>query len=221
MLIRKALIGLLALCYLGSGVVLAETAVKPKKPVKTATAAAGVSAQEAVERANAYFNAAQTMVANFVQIGADGGRSEGEVYVQKPGRLRFDYDPPARIQITADGTSLAIKDVKLAKQDLYFISQTPLKFLLQDRIDLATDTKVLGVTSDASTTSIQLEDSATFGGTSHITLIFDTSTFQLRQWVVADPQGFETTVSLFNADFNTRPDPSLFVIDERLGGTKK
>jgi outer membrane lipoprotein-sorting protein len=221
MLIRKAVIGLLALTCFGSGVVLAETAAKPKKPAMTATAPAGVSAQEAVDRADAYFNAAQTMVANFVQIGADGTRSEGEVYVQKPGHLRFEYDPPAKIQITADGTSLAIKDVKLMKQDLYFISQTPLKFLLQDHIDLATDTKVLGVNSDASTTSIQVEDSATFGGTSRITLIFDTATFQLRQWVVTDPQGFDTTVSLFNVDLATRPDPSLFVIDERLGGTRK
>jgi outer membrane lipoprotein-sorting protein len=221
MLIRRVVIGLLVLTCFGSGAVLAETAAKPKKPAKTVTAPAGMSAQEAVDRANAYFNAAQTMVANFVQIGGDGTRSEGEVYVQKPGRLRFEYDPPAKIQITADGTSLAIKDVKLDKQDLYFISQTPLKFLLQDRIDLATDTKVLGVTSDAQTTSIQVEDSATFGGTSRITLVFDTATFQLRQWVVTDPQGFDTTVSLFNVDLAARPDPSLFVIDERLGGTKK
>lgn len=221
MLIRKALIGLLALTCFGSGAVLADTVAKPKKPAVTETAPAGFSAQEAVDRANAYFNAAQTMVANFVQIGGDGTRSEGEVYVQKPGRLRFEYDPPAKIQITADGTSLAIKDVKLMKQDLYFISQTPLKFLLQDHIDLASDTKVLGVTSDAQTTSIQVEDSATFGGTSRITLIFDTATFQLKQWVVTDPQGFDTTVSLFNVDLATRPDPSLFVIDERLGGTRK
>src|SRR5260370_38508198 len=136
MTIRKALVGLLALFLFGSSVALAEAeTTKPKKPTKTTTAAAGLSAQEAVARANAYFNGAQTMIADFVQLGADGNRTEGQVYVQKPGRLRFEYDPPARIQITADGTSVAIKDVKLDKQDLYFIAQTPLHFLLQEHID--------------------------------------------------------------------------------------
>src|SRR5882757_7575686 len=144
MTIRKALVGLLVLFLFGSSLAAAQAeATKPKKPAKTAAApaAAGVSAQDAVVRANAYFNGAQTMIADFVQLGADGSRTEGQVYVQKPGRLRFEYDPPARIQITADGTSVAIKDVKLAKQDLYFIGQTPLKFLLKEHIDLASDTK--------------------------------------------------------------------------------
>jgi outer membrane lipoprotein-sorting protein len=188
---------------------------------KAPTAAAAVSPQEAVDRANAYFNRATTMIAGFVQLGADGKRLQGRLYVQKPGHLRFEYDPPAPIEIVADGRSVAVKDVKLAKQDLYFIGQTPLKFLLQDQIDLARDTKVLDVDSNPRTTSISIEDSETFGGTSHITLSFDTATFQLQQWMVADPQGYETSVSLFDVDLSHKPDPALFTIDERGGNTRK
>jgi outer membrane lipoprotein-sorting protein len=192
-----------------------------KKAATPAPAAAPVSKQEAIDRANAYFNHATTMIAGFVQLGADGKRLEGRLYVQKPGRLRFEYDPPAPIEIVADGRSVAVKDIKLAKQDLYFIGQTPLKFLLQDNIDLARDTKVLEVDSNPRTTAISIEDSETFGGTSHITLTFDTATFQLQQWMVADPQGYETTVSLFDVDLTHKPDPALFTIDERAGNTRK
>ena len=113
-------------------------------PAKIAT----VDAATAITRANAYFNNTTTLVGDFVQIGADGRRSEGKLYVQKPGRLRFEYAAPATLEIVADGKSVAIRDRKLATQDLYFIWQTPLKFLLSPQIDLARDTKVLDVGSD-------------------------------------------------------------------------
>ncbi|MBV9245836.1 MAG: outer-membrane lipoprotein carrier protein LolA [Methylobacteriaceae bacterium] len=215
----------LAMILIGGAALGQDNAPQPAaKPAKGAAAkapvpaaaptAAPASADEAIARANAYFNKATTMVANFVQLGADRKRLEGRLFVEKPGRMRFEYDPPAPVEIVADGTSVAVRDIKLAKQDLYFIGQTPLKFLLQDHIDLATDTKVLNVDSNAKTTSIAVEDSATFGGTSRITLVFDTATFQLRQWIVLDPQGFETTISLFNVDYSKRPDPALFKINQ-------
>jgi outer membrane lipoprotein-sorting protein len=164
----------------------------------------------AVQKANAYLNTLQTFVADFVQIGADGRRSEGKLYVQRPGRLRFEYAQPATLEIVADGTSVAIRDRKLATQDMYFLGQTPLKFLLKDRIDLRKDVKVLGVDSDRKGVIVAVEDKATFGGTSRIKLIFDPKTFALKQWQVTDPQGYETLVQ-------QQPDPALFKINnERL-----
>jgi outer membrane lipoprotein-sorting protein len=177
-------------------------------PAKIAT----VDAATAIARANAYFNKTTTIVGDFVQIGADGRRSEGKIYVQKPGRLRFEYAAPATLEIVADGRSVAIRDRKLATQELYFIWQTPLKFLLSSKIDLARDTKVLDVGSNQDSTSIVVEDTATLGGTSRIRLVFDSATFALEQWSVIDPQGYETLVSLFNVDTTTKPDPSLFQI---------
>jgi outer membrane lipoprotein-sorting protein len=182
-----------------------------------AATAAALDPAAAIQKANAYFNGAATMIGDFVQIGADGRRSEGKLYVQRPGKLRFEYARPASLEVIADGTSVAIRDRKLATQDLYFIGQTPLKFLLKDRIDLSKDAKVLEVSNDPNATIILIEDKATLGGTSKIKLMFDPSTFQLKQWLVTDPQGYDTLVSLYNIDFKEKPDPSLFTINtERM-----
>lgn len=192
----------------------APAAPNGKKTVATTTAnPAPFNPYTAIEKANAYFNNAATMVGDFVQVGADGRRSEGKLYVQRPGRLRFEYAQPASLEVIADGTKVAIRDRKLSTQDLYFIQQTPLKFLLKDKIDLAKDTKVLDVTNDANNTTIVIEDGTTLGGTSKIRLMFDPSTYQLKQWLVTDPQGYDTLVSLYNIDFKEKPDPSLFNIN--------
>ena len=154
------------------------------------------------------------MTADFVQIGPDGTRSEGQLFVARPGRMLFRYAPPNRLEIVADGRSVAVRDQKLQTQDLYFIAQTPLKFLLSDRIDLAKDTKVLHVSSDENAVTIEIEDKATFGGSAHITLVFDPNPFALKQWTVIDAQGFQTVVTLFDIDLTTKPDPALFHIDD-------
>jgi outer membrane lipoprotein-sorting protein len=176
--------------------------------------------EAAVQRANAYFNAASNMVGDFVQISPDGTRSEGKIYVQRPGKLRFEYNPPATLEVVADGLSVAVHDRKTATKDVYFISQTPLKFLLKDQIDLSRDVKIIDVKSAPDSVSILVEDKATFGGTSQIRLIFDPDTFSLKQWQVTDPQGYETLVSLFNIDLSKKPDPRLFQLtQERISNT--
>lgn len=202
----------------------ASAAAQPalaQAPAKTAKPQAGgidkVAPDVAIDRANAYLNSAANLVADFVQIGADGRRSEGRLYVRRPGRMRFEYAQPATLEIVADGTSVAIRDRKLATQDMYFISQTPLKFLLKEKIDLRRDVKILGVAENKSGVVISIEDKATFGGTSLIKLIFDPKTFALKQWQVTDPQGYETLVSLFNIDLAQTPESSLFHINnERM-----
>jgi outer membrane lipoprotein-sorting protein len=165
----------------------------------------------AIQRADDYFNSTRTMIGDFVQISGDR-RSEGKVYIQKPGKLRFEYANPATLDIVADGMTVAVIDRKLATQDFYFIWQTPLKFLLKDRIDLRHDVAVTDVTSDPDNVTITVVDQETFGGTSTIKLMFDPASFQLKQWEVTDPQGNETLVSLFNVDRSTPPDPSVFQI---------
>jgi outer membrane lipoprotein-sorting protein len=193
----------------------------PKPPAKPTTApsaadpAQPISAEEAVQRANAYLDSTLSMTADFVQIGPDGKRSEGKLYVQRPGRMLFRYAPPDRTEVVADGRSVAVRDQKMSTQDLYFIGQTPLKFLLADHIDIAKDTKVLQVSNVPGAVSIVIEDKATFGGSATITLLFDPDTFALKQWTVLDAQGLQTVVTLFNVDATATPDPSLFKIDEQ------
>ena len=193
--------------------------LQPKKPPSTAPAkpapgrGAPVDQAVAVARANEYLNSAALMTADFVQISPDGHRTEGKLYVQKPGRMRFEYNSPATLQIIADGTTVVVIDKKQGTQDPYFIGQTPLKFLLKDQIDLGRDTKILNVSTDGNSTSILIEDKVTFGGTSRIKLTFDSASFVLKQWKIVDPQGYETLVSLFNVDTTKRPDPALFKIN--------
>jgi len=211
------LLGVLSLATL-PGFSLAQTQAPPEKrtAAKVADAAKAaaepVDPQAAIQKANDYFNSAQVMTADFVQIGADGRRSEGKLYVLKPGRLRFEYAMPATMEIIADGVSVAIRDRKLQTQQLYFISQTPLKFLLKEQLNLKKDVKITGVTSDPKSTTITIEDGATFGGTSTIKLNFDRKEFALQQWEVTDPQGYQTLVTLHNIDLNTVPDLTLFRI---------
>jgi outer membrane lipoprotein-sorting protein len=164
-------------------------------------------------QANAYFNGMNTLTGNFMQIGADGRRIGGKLTLAKPGRLRFDYDQPSPLEVVADGTSVAVRDRKLATQDLYFIAQTPLKFLLREKIDLARDLTVTDVTNDPGGVRISLEDRATLGGTSKIQLFFDAEMKTLSQWRITDPQGYITTVQLSNLQKPKSVDAGLFFIN--------
>jgi outer membrane lipoprotein-sorting protein len=182
-------------------------------PPRMQVASVPATPQAALEQLNNYFNGIHTMVGRFVQTSGRGQRAEGTLYLAKPGKLRFEYDPPSRLEVIADGKSVAIRDRKLATQDLYSLSQTPLKFLLKDRVDLARDTNVVNVTPGADATRVVLEDKSTLGGTSRITLLFDPQANALKQWTVIDPQGVETTVVLRDLDFASQPDPGLFRIN--------
>ena len=195
----------------------AKPAARKPKPAANDAAAATEPAkplnrEEAVKRANAFFNASPVMTADFIQIGADGKRSEGKLHVQRAGRLRFEYAQPATMELVADGAQVAVRDRKLGTQDLYFINQTPLKFLMKEKIDLENDVTVEEVKIEDNGVTIFIEDKATFGGTSHVRLIFDPKSFKLKQWQVKDPQGYETLISLYNLDQAKVPDPGLFKI---------
>jgi outer membrane lipoprotein-sorting protein len=188
--------------------------VQLANPAAPAEPAKPLTREEAVKKADAFFNASPVMTADFVQIGGDGIRSEGKLHVQRAGRVRFEYAQPATMEVVADGAQVAVRDRKLNTQDLYFITQTPLKFLMKEKIDLEKDVTVQDVLIDDNGVTIVIEDKATFGGTSHLRLIFDPKTFKLKQWQVKDPQGYETLITLFNIDQTKTPDPALFKINK-------
>lgn len=195
--------------------VQAAPAAAPAKPATEAAPAkppAPPTREEALKRADAFLNASPVLSADFVQIGGDGKRAEGKLHVHRPGRMRFEYARPSTMEVVSDGEMVAVRDHQLNTQDLYFINQTPLKFLLKEKINLDSDVKVQDVVTDNSGTTISFDDKTTFGGTSHIRLIFDPKTFQLKQWQVTDPQGFETLVTLFNIERMKAPDPAIFTV---------
>jgi outer membrane lipoprotein-sorting protein len=166
-----------------------------------------------VDKVSAYLTRVQVMSGDFAQVGPDGRRSQGQFYLQKPGKIRFDYDSPSRIDIIADGSSVVVRDRKLATQDVYPLSQTPLRFLLADRIDLLKDTTITTVSADDTYVTVVVEEKHVVVGTSKLMMMFGAKDFQLKQWIVTDPQGYDTTVALSNLDTAKRPDPDMFKID--------
>jgi outer membrane lipoprotein-sorting protein len=166
-----------------------------------------------LDRISNYLSSVQTMVGKFVQVGPDGGRTEGMFYMQKPGRVRFQYNPPSPIDIISDGSSVVVRDRKLATQDLYPLSQTPLRYLLAERINLLRDTDVVSVSADDSFATVVIEQKQLLVGTDRLMIMFDAKDLTLKQWTVTDPQGFDTTVAVYNLDSTKKPDPNLFVIN--------
>jgi outer membrane lipoprotein-sorting protein len=166
-----------------------------------------------VDRANAALTGTQTLAADFVQVGGDGRRLTGTLYLQRPGKLRFEYDAPSTMEVVSDGSTVLVRDRKLNTSDPYPISQTPLKFLLSPTIDLARDTSLTAIDREANGVRITVEDRSTLGGTSKITLGFDVEVANLTRWRIVDPQGLTTTVTLSNIDRNRPIDPKIFMLN--------
>lgn len=164
-------------------------------------------------KVSAYLSGLQNVSGNFVQVGPDGSRTTGDFYIQKPGKVRFEYDAPSPIAIVADGSSLVVRDRRLATQDVYPLSQTPLRFLLSDRIDLMRDTSLVGVSADDMYISVTIEEKQPLVGTSRLMLMIGAKDNQLKQWTVTDPQGYDTTVAVYNLDTSKKLDPGMFKID--------
>jgi outer membrane lipoprotein-sorting protein len=202
------------------GAVIASAAAQTVPVTPTGTAAAApqdstnseAKQRALVERINGYLSNIQTLVGDFVQVGPDGARTEGQFFIQKPGKVRFQYKPPSRVDVIADGQSVVVRDRKLATQDLYPLSQTPLRYLLSDRIDLGHDTNLVSVAVDDVFVTLVIEEKQ-FVGTNRLVLMFGAKDLQLRQWTVTDPQGYDTTVAVYNLDTNKKPDPDLFKIN--------
>ena len=165
-----------------------------------------------VDRVSLYLSTIQTLVGNFVQVGPDGRKTEGKFYISKPGRVRFEYDAPSPIEVVADGSSVVVHDRRLDTKDLYPLSQTPLRFLLAERIDLWNDTHVTSVGADDKYVTVTIEERQLIIGTNKLMMMFNAKDFQLLQWTVTDPQGYETTVGIYNLDTKQKPDPNMFRI---------
>ena len=166
-----------------------------------------------IERVNGYLSGVQVLTGNFIQIGPDGGRTQGDFFISKPGKVRFEYDDPSPIELIADGSSVVVRDRRLATQDVYPLSQTPLRFLLADHVDLTKDTHLVAVYADDVFVTVVVEERNGIVGTSRLMIMFSAKDMQLKQWTVTDPQGYDTTVAVYNLDTSKRPDPSLFKID--------
>ena len=156
----------------------------------------GVEQVLAVERINAYFNAVTNLQGNFEQLDSSNKRTSGRFYVQRPGKLRFDYAPPSALRIVADGHYLAIEDSDLKTVEKYPLKSTPFRLLLKEAVDLGRDARIIGVEAEEGTLAIALEDKSG-EASGQIKLSFHTEPeLQLKQWTITDAQGLTTRVEI-------------------------
>ena len=177
-------------------------------------AEAQAAAPDAAQKIADHFSAVKTMAGEFVQFGPKGEQTGGKFFLERPGRIRFNYEGNSTFRVISDGQSVVILNKKMQTSDLYPLSKTPLKLLLQDHIDLSGG-KVINVKQEEDLTTIQLADKQVFGN-SKITMMFDPKTYELRQWTITDAQGKDTTVMIFNTKEGVSFPADTFKIDYTL-----
>jgi outer membrane lipoprotein-sorting protein len=143
-----------------------------------------------------YLNDLQTAQGGFTQINADWTLSTGQIYIKRPGRIRFEYNAPDDTMVLAGGGQLAVFDPRSnTGPDRYPLRNTPLSIILRENVDLAAENMVTNVVSDGTTTTVTAQDpeNPQYG---NIQLVFTANPVELRQWIVTDDLGTETTVIL-------------------------
>jgi len=171
------------------------------------------AASDAAQKIADHFSSVRSMSGEFVQFGPRGEQTGGKFFLQRPGKILFNYEKPSAYKVVSDGESVVILNSKLNTSDLYPLSKTPLKLLLDERINLSGG-EVKSVDEADDLTTIKLSDKRVFGN-STITMMFDPKTNELRQWTITDAKGKDTTVMIFNVQEGVKLDPGLFTIDYR------
>lgn len=167
--------------------------------------------QAAVEKLNAYFNSFQTLQGELTQISPRGRAAKGVFYLAKPGKLRFEVEPPTPYIMASDGKWLTLTNKQMNRGDQFPLSKTPMRLLVSDKLDLLQEAVVLNFQQDAGTTTIALADKkGSMPG--QIVLIFDDAQNELQQWIIIDGKGQKTTVQLANLEKNVKINPKLFKV---------
>lgn len=185
---------------------------------------AGLNAQQRADlgRVNTYLNQLDRLQAGFMQIAPDGAVSRGNFFLDRPGRMRFEYAPPQELLIIADGTSVAVREDPAAMIDRYPIGATPLSPILGGTVALGSEHEVVAVKKEAGLLRVRLRDPKT-PEKGEITLIFQDSggdNLELRQWVVIDAQGLTTQIGLNDIRATGPLDPKLFILLDPAPGTQ-
>lgn len=167
-------------------------------PLALAGAAASPSfaQQLSLGQVSSYLNSFTSAEGEFTQINPDGTISTGTIYIKRPNRVRFEYNPPEQSLVVAGGGQVAIFDPRSdAGADRYPLSQTPLKIILERNIDLSRSGMVTRHVSDGTTTTVTAQDPDR-PELGNIQMVYTAAPVELRQWIVTDDTGQQTTVIL-------------------------
>lgn len=165
-----------------------------------------------VEKISTHFSSVPSMMGEFIQFGPNGEQTGGKFFIQRPGKIRFDYSKPSPILVKADGKTVGVHNRKLKTWDFFPLSKTPLRLLLADKIN-ANDASITKVKRDPDLTTVVLGNRNLFGN-STITLMFDPKSYELRQWTITDDQGKDTSVMIFNVQNNVKLSNKLFRLNQ-------
>jgi outer membrane lipoprotein-sorting protein len=185
-------------------------AVAAAAPAQAAKWTADQTAE--LDRISAVLNSIKTMRGGFTQIGPQGQADQGKFYILKPGKIRFDYNPPNPTLVIGDVIGIAVYNTKLHTANRYPLNGTPLNLLLSDHLDLKRSANVLGI--EKSPGEIILKARANDrNATGNITIVFSDPGLELRQWTIMDAQGLPTTVSINNVQQGVDLPASAFKIN--------
>jgi outer membrane lipoprotein-sorting protein len=159
-----------------------------------------------IVKINAYFNSFQTLRGELVQTSPRGRAAKGVFFIAKPGKLRFEVEPPTPYIMASDGKWLTLTNKKMNKGDQFPLSKTPMRLLVSSQLDLL---KEADVAQDGGVTTIALSDKkGSIPG--QIVLVFDEAQDVLQQWIIIDGKGQRTTVELANIEKDVKINPKLF-----------
>lgn len=171
----------------------------------------GLSAadQALVDKATAYLQGMPSARGKFQQTDARGTATTGSLYLQRPGRARFEYDAPSSLLVVSDGKVVSVADKRLKTVNRYFLTQTPLKLFLADEIRLDRGVHIAKVDRLSDGFQITAQDRA--GKTKgQIVLTFSDNPVQLLGWTVTDARNAPTRVRLTSLVRASGLDPNLF-----------
>lgn len=166
---------------------------------------------QALADVTASLNSFRTMEGQFIQFGPHGEQSEGVFYISRPGKIRFHYRPPVKLDVISDGRNVAVRDNRAMTQDFYPLSKTPLRYLLANEVDLTSDRLVSQIREEPDLIAVVIVERSAFVQ-GKLTLVFDRKTHDLKQWIVTDAQGLNTSVAIYNVAVGKQSDPGLFKI---------
>jgi outer membrane lipoprotein-sorting protein len=176
--------------------------------------------QAALDKVSIYLNSVHSLKSGFMQLGPEGQLDQGEFLLEKPGKLRFEYNPPSATLIVATGGKVYVQNKRLNTVDRYDLSDTPLSLLLDDKLNLKANSAITGI-------DIHNDDLVVHARTSNnrqqgnITMVFSYPQIELRQWTIKDNQGGTTMVALHNPEPGATIDESLFTPPAKAPAVKK
>ncbi|ATQ41020.1 LolA family protein [Caulobacter mirabilis] len=165
--------------------------------------------QALVAKATAYLQGLTSAKGRFVQTDTRGSQTQGVLYMQRPGKARFEYEAPSSLLVISDGKVVSVADKRLKTVNRYWLSQTPLKLFLADEIRLDRGVHISRVSRLNDGFQITAQDRA--GKTKgQITLTFSDSPMQLLGWTITDARNAATRVRLTSLERASGLDPALF-----------